>query len=112
MIEGRTPNTTELSNLLPLDTDCQDMREQWLRRLLSSPALHGETVIEPFAREALKHAGQNQQVIQLSLDQTGLGNRMAVLMLAVRIGGRSLPLAWVAEAGAANRGQLGWDRFW
>jgi len=54
MIEGRTPNTVELSNLLPLELERQDLREQWLRRLLSSPALSCETVIEPFAQEALK----------------------------------------------------------
>jgi hypothetical protein len=28
MIEGQTPNTAELSNLLPLDTEHHDMREQ------------------------------------------------------------------------------------
>ena len=27
MIEGQTPNTAELANLLPLDTDRHDMRE-------------------------------------------------------------------------------------
>lgn len=32
MLEGQTPNTTELANLLPLETERQDMREQWLRR--------------------------------------------------------------------------------
>lgn len=104
MIEGQTPNTVELSNLLPLETDRQDLREQWLRRLLSSPALSCETVIEPFAQEALRQAGQNRQIILLSLDQTDLGDRMAVLMLTVRLGDRSLPLAWLAEAGAANIG--------
>jgi hypothetical protein len=104
MIEGQTPNTVELSNLLPLETERQDLREQWLRRLLSSPALSCETVIEPFAQEALRHAGRNGQTILLSLDQTDLGDRMAVLMLTVRIGDRSLPLAWLAEAGAANIG--------
>jgi hypothetical protein len=39
MIEGQTPNTVELSDLLPLDPERQDLREQWLRRLLKSPAL-------------------------------------------------------------------------
>ena len=29
MIEGQTPNTVELANLLPLETERQDMREQW-----------------------------------------------------------------------------------
>lgn len=93
MIEGRTPNTVELSNLLPLELERQYQREQWLRRLLSSPVLSCETVIEPFAQEALRHAGQNRQIILLSLDQTDLGDRMAVLMLTVRLGDRSLPLA-------------------
>jgi hypothetical protein len=39
MIEGQTPNTVELANLLPLETERQDMREQWLRRLLKNPLL-------------------------------------------------------------------------
>ena len=104
MIEGQTPNTVELSNLLPLDIERQDMREQWLRRLLSSPALRCETVMAPFAQAALKRAGKNGQVILLSMDQTDLGDRMAVLMITVRVGDRSLPLLWQAEAGAANIG--------
>ena len=101
MIEGQTPNTVELSNLLPLNTERQDMREQWLRRLLKSPALCCEMVIAPFAQEALRHAGQQDQVILLSMDQTDLGDRLAVLMITVRMGDRSLPLAWLAEAGGA-----------
>jgi hypothetical protein len=34
VLEAQTPNTVDLANLLPLDTERQDMREQWLRRLL------------------------------------------------------------------------------
>jgi hypothetical protein len=86
MIEGHTPNTVELSNLLPLNTERQDMRKQWLRRLLKSPALRCETGRAPFAQELLRHAGQSGQVILLSMDQTDLGNRMAVLMIPVRMG--------------------------
>jgi len=104
MIEGQTPNTVELSNLLPLDTERQDMREQWLRRLLKSPALRCEMVMSPFAQAALMQAGKNGQMILLSMDQTDLGDRMAVLMITVRVGDRSLPLAWLAEEGAANIG--------
>jgi hypothetical protein len=47
MIEGQTPNTVELSNLLPLPTERQDMREQWLRRLLKNPLLRVAAVMEP-----------------------------------------------------------------
>ena len=36
MIEGQTPNTMESANLLPLETERQDRRQQWLRRLLKN----------------------------------------------------------------------------
>jgi hypothetical protein len=75
MIEGQTPNTVALSKLLPLDTERQDRREQWLRRLLKSPALRRETVMAPFAQAALQQAGKNGQIILLSMDQTDLGDR-------------------------------------
>jgi hypothetical protein len=104
MIEGQTPNTVELSNLLSLETERQDMREQWLRRLLKSSALRCDTVMAPFACASLQKALEKGQVLMLSLDQTDLGDRMAVLMLTLRVGDRSLPLAWLAEAGAANIG--------
>lgn len=104
MVEAQTPNTVELSNLLPLDTERQDMREQWLRRLLTSPALCCEKVIAPFASDSLKQAMRNGQTILLSMDQTDLGDRMAILMIVVRIGGRALPLIWTAEEGSANIG--------
>jgi hypothetical protein len=104
MIEGQTPNTVELSNLLPLDTERQDMREQWLRRLLKNPRLCPVAVIEPLARSELVKAVYQGRTVLLSLDQTDLGNRMALLMVALRVGDRALPLAWRAEEGAANIG--------
>lgn len=72
MLEGQTPNTVELANLLPLETERQDMREQWLRRLLKTQTLRREVVMGPFARETLRNALQNGQVILLSMDQTDL----------------------------------------
>jgi hypothetical protein len=110
MIEGQTPNTVELANLLPLDTARQDMREQWLRRLLKNPLLNSDRVIAPWARQELARAARHGQVVVLSMDQTDLGHRMAVLMVCVRVGDRSLPLAWIAEAGAANIGFEGQRR--
>jgi len=104
MIEGQTPNTVELANLLPLETERQDMREQWLRRLLKPPRLRVAAVMEPLAREQLAKAARNGQTVLLSMDQTDLGDRMAVLMVSVRVGERALPLAWLAEAGPANIG--------
>jgi hypothetical protein len=104
MLEGQTPNTVELANLLPLDTERQDRREPWLRRLLKNPLLRSEAVMAPWARQELEQAARHGQTVLLSMDQTDLGDRMAVLMVCVRVGDRSLPLAWSAEAGAANMG--------
>lgn len=94
MIAGQTPNTVELANLLPLDTGRQDMREQWLRRLLKNPLLGPAVVIEPFARAELAKAARHGQTVLLSLDQTDVGDRMALLMVALRVGDRALALAW------------------
>lgn len=107
VIEGQTPNTAELANLLPVATERQDMREQWLRRLLKNPLLSSAEVMAPWARQELEQAARHGQVVLLSMDQTELGDRMAVLMVCVRVGDRSLPLAWIAEAGAANIGFAG-----
>ena len=107
MLEAQTPNTIELANVLPVPTERQDIREQWLRRLLKNPLLESPAILEPFARTVLEEAARNGQTVILSLDQTDLGDRFAVLMLAVQVGDRSLPLAWQVEAGAANSGFAG-----
>jgi hypothetical protein len=106
MIEGQTPNTVELANLLPLETRRQDRREQWLRRLLKNRLIDSATILEPWARLELAKAASGGQTVLLSLDQSDLGDRMAVLMVALRVGDRAFPLAWCAEEGAAN---LGWE---
>ncbi len=67
MIEMRTPNTAELANILPLDTERQDMREPWLRRLLKNPLLSNEVLLEPWARQALEEVSQNEQTVLLTL---------------------------------------------
>jgi hypothetical protein len=107
MIEVRTPNTTELANVLPLETARQDLREQWLRRLLKNPLLASPVLREPWARQALAEASRHGQTVVLSLDQTALGDRFAVLMLGRVLGDRALPLAWTVEGGRANIGFAG-----
>jgi hypothetical protein len=103
MIEGQTPNTVELANLLPLETERQDMREQWLRRFLKNPLVQGEVVMEPLARQELEEAARHGQVVQLSLDQTDLGDRMAVPRQTL-----TRPLIGVATAGIV--GSKSWDK--
>lgn len=107
MIEGRTPNTVDLANLLPLDTERQDMREQWLRRLLKNKLLDCAMVMEPFARQELAEAGKCGQTILLSMDQTDLDNRMALLMISLRIGTAVYPWCGWQKRGQRTLGLRG-----
>ena len=100
MIEARTPNTAELANVLPLDTERQAMREQWLRRLLKNPLLSSSILLKPWASARLADASRHGQMVVLSLDQTDLDDRFAVLMLGLVIGDRAVPWTWTVEAGA------------
>ncbi len=104
MIEVRTPNTAVLASKLPLEVERDDMRQQWLRRLLSTEQLRSERELEPFARDALRMASSGGQTVVIAMDQTDLSDRFAILMVSVRIGERALPLAWWVEEGAANLG--------
>lgn len=99
ILEARTPNTVELANLLPLDTERQDLREQWWRRLLKNPLLSSADLLEPWARQALTVAGQHGQTVVLSMDQTDLGDRWAILMTASRRTG-----GFCRSRGTPNRG--------
>lgn len=107
MIDVRTPNTAELTNVLPLETERQEMRELWLRRLLKNPLLVSPVLLEPWECQALAEASRHGQTVVLSLDQTGLGDRFAVLMLGLVMGDRALLLAWTVKGGPANIGFTG-----
>lgn len=104
VLQTQTANTAAWAAVLPVETERADMRLQWIARLLSNPLLDCVGVLEPFARQRLMDAAANGQTVVLSMDQTDLGDRFAILMLSVRVGERALPLAWTVEAGAANLG--------
>ncbi|WP_212761115.1 transposase [Candidatus Accumulibacter phosphatis] len=104
MIEARTPHTAILATKLPLEVEREDMRPQWLRRLLSTGQLRSDRELEPFARDALRMASSGGQTVVIAMDQTDLSDRFAIIMVSVRIGERALPLAWWLEEGAANLG--------
>nr|VFJ43241.1 MAG: hypothetical protein BECKFM1743A_GA0114220_100065 [Candidatus Kentron sp. FM]VFJ43907.1 MAG: hypothetical protein BECKFM1743C_GA0114222_1000516 [Candidatus Kentron sp. FM]VFK08460.1 MAG: hypothetical protein BECKFM1743B_GA0114221_100706 [Candidatus Kentron sp. FM] len=104
MLEARTANLAVLANYLPLELTRGDLREQWSSRLLSNKFLDSGYMMRPFAMRALQEASKFSRVIQLSMDQTDIGNRFAILFISLRIGGRALPLAWKVEQGAANIG--------
>jgi hypothetical protein len=82
MIEGHSPNTMEWANRLPLDTERQDLREPWRQRLLKNARLDPAVVIAPVARAELVKAVSHGQTVWWRLDQTAVGDRMALLMVA------------------------------
>jgi hypothetical protein len=104
LLESRSPNTMEISGILPLDSENVDTREQWLRRLLKNRLLISSDILSPFGRRVLSEVSAEGQTILLSMDQTEIEDRFAILMISVRVGDRSLPLVWHVEAGAANIG--------
>ena len=104
LMESRSPNTMEISGVLPLESENIDTREQWLRRLLKNRLLISSEILAPFGRRVLSEAAAAGQTILLSMDQTDIEDRFAILMVSVRVGDRSLPLVWQVEAGAANIG--------
>jgi hypothetical protein len=71
---------------------------------LKNPLLNWAVIMTPFAQRELTEVGKHGQTILLSMDQTDLGNRMALQMISLRVGDHALPLAWLAETGVANIG--------
>lgn len=111
VLQAQTANTAAWAAVLPIETERDDMRLQWIARLLANPLLDGVRVMEPFARQRLNEAAANGQTVVLSMDQTDLGDRFAILMVSLRVvGERALPLAWAVESGAAVL--LAADRFY
>lgn len=104
VLQAQTANTAAWAAVLPIDTERADMRLQWIARLLANRLVDWVRIMEPFARERLGEAAANGQTVVLSMDQTDLGERFAILMVSVRVGERALPLIWAVEAGAANLG--------
>ncbi len=49
-MQTQTANTAAWAAVLPIETERDDMRLQWIARLLANPLLDGVRVMELFAR--------------------------------------------------------------
>jgi hypothetical protein len=94
MLSERSANLMDLAAALPRPTDRVDMRYQWISRLLSNSLVAVDAVMAPHAREVLAHLAADGRTIVLMIDQTQVSARHQVIMVAARVGGRALPLAW------------------
>ena len=94
MLEVRSANLMDLSASLPRESERIDMRYQWISRLLGNELIDTDAVMAPFATEVLARAAGDGQSLILIIDQTKANETQQAVVVAVRVGGRSLPIAW------------------
>src|SRR5215218_10709331 len=102
MLDVRSANLMDLAASLPRAAGRLDMRYQWISRLLGNELIDVDAVMAPYAREVLARLASDGRSVVLMIDQTRATERHQVVMVAARVGGRALPLAWrVKETGGA-----------
>ena len=94
MLEVRSANLMDLAACLPRPAERLDTRYQWIKRLLANTRVVSDAVMAPYGREVLGRLSAGGQRIVLLIDQTQANERHQAVMVAVRLGGRALPLAW------------------
>ena len=96
LLSRRDVNLMELGAVLPLESDNPNSRYQWVKRVLKNDLIVPDEVMAPYAREVLAKAceGGKQPVLVIDQSQATRLHRHEMLMVAVRIDGRALPLAW------------------
>ena len=106
MLDVRSANLMDLAAGLPRKADRDDMRYQWISRLLANKHIAPDAVMAGFAKEVLAAQAASGEPIVLIMDQSKISERHQVLMLAIRYGNRALPLAWRVEV---TLGGIGFD---
>jgi len=104
MLDVRSANLMDLAASLPRAAERLDMRYQWISRLLGDERVEVEAVMAPYGRELLARLAAEGRTIVLMIDQTQATERHQVVMVAARVGGRALPLAWRVKATAGAIG--------
>lgn len=98
LLEVRSANLMDLAAALPRAAERLDMRYQWISRLLGNPLIEADAVMAPYAREVLARLAADGRRVVLIIDQTQATERHQLVMVAARVGGRALPLAWRVKA--------------
>lgn len=106
MLEVRSANLMDLAAVLPRPIKRIEKRYQWIERFLANDLVDCDTVMAPFAREVLARIAASGERPVLIIDQSQVSTRHQVLMAAVRLGGRALPLCWRVRE---TKGALGFD---
>src|SRR4051794_16656649 len=104
MLQLRSANLMDVAACLPRPAERLDSRYQWIKRFLANAHVISDAVMAPYGREVLARLSAQGQTVVLLIDQTKVSARHQVVMVAVRLGGRALPLAW---RGKETRGAIG-----
>jgi Transposase DDE domain len=94
MLDVRSANLMDLAASLPRPAEQLAMRYQWIKRLLANALVDSDAVMAPYGREMLARLAGGGARLVLLIDQTQATERHQAVMVAVRVGGRALPLAW------------------
>ena len=94
MLEVRSANLMDLAASLPRAAERLDMRYQWISRILGNDLIDIDAVMAPYGREVLARLWASGQRIVLIMDQTQVTAHHQAVVVAVRFGGRALPLCW------------------
>jgi hypothetical protein len=94
MLDVRSANLMDLAASLPRPSEQPVMRYQWIKRLLANALVDSDAVMAPYGREMLARIAAGGETLVLMIDQTQATELHQAVMVAVRVGGRALPLAW------------------
>lgn len=94
MLDVRSANLMDLAAALPRPIQHISKRYQWIERFVANDLVVCDDIMVPFASEVLARVAASGQRVVLMIDQSHVSGRHQVLMVAVRFGGRALPLAW------------------
>src|SRR3954467_5447981 len=94
MLQVRSANLMDVAACLPRPAERLDSRYQWIKRFLANTHVVSDAVMAPYGREVLARLSAQGQTVVLLIDQTQVNERHQAVMVAVRLGGRALPLIW------------------
>jgi hypothetical protein len=94
MLQVRSANLMDVAACLPRPAERLDSRYQWIKRFLANARVVSDAIMAPYGREVLARLSAQGQTVVLLIDQTKVSERHQAVLVAVRLGGRALPLAW------------------
>lgn len=104
MLDVRSANLMDLAASLPRPAEQLVMRYQWIKRLLANSLVDSDAVMAPYGRDMLARLSGGGERLVVMIDQTQATALHQAVMVAVRVGGRALPLAWRVKQ---TRGAIG-----